>query len=97
MNVLGSSLKPSSLEAEIAFDYEASAEANAIVNAILPDNIKLPKDLTIKTARQGKKVMINVECGECLLTFIATVDDLLEAISTAERSVSAVKENTNDL
>jgi len=96
MSVLGNNLEPPSLEAEISFDYETVAEANAVVNAILPDNVKLPKDLTIKTARQGKKVTTNIECRECLLTFVATIDDLLEAVSVAERSVSAVKENTND-
>ena len=97
MSVLGSNLEPPSLEAEIAFDYETIAEANAVADAISPDNVKTPKDLAIKTVRQGKKVMTNIECGACLLTFIATIDDLLEAISIAERSVSAVKENTDDL
>ena len=89
--MLRSNWKPPSLEAEIAFSYETVAEANAVVDAISPDNVRIPEDLTIKTIRQGRKVLTNIECEAGLLTFIATIDDLLEAISIAERSVSAVE------
>jgi hypothetical protein len=96
MNALENSWEPPSLEAEISFSYETITLANAVADAISPDNVKAPEHLIIKTIRQGRKVMTSVECRKGLLTFIATIDDLLEAISTAEKSVSAVNENKDD-
>lgn len=94
--MLRSNWKPPSLEVEIALSYETVTEANAVVDAITPDNVRIPKDLAIKTIRRGRKALTSVECRAGLLTFIATIDDLLEAISIAERSVSAVRENAGD-
>lgn len=93
MKVSKNNWKPPNLEAEIALSYETITEANAVVNAVSPDNVKTPEDLTIKTIQKGRKMLTNIECTSGLLTFIATLDDLLEATSIAERSVSAVKEN----
>lgn len=84
------------LEAEIALSYETVAEANAVADAISPDNVRVPTGLTIKTIRQKRKVLTDIECEAGLLTFVATIDDLLEAISIAERSVLAAKDNTDD-
>ncbi len=91
-----SNWEPPSLEAKIAFSYETVTEANAIVDAITPDNVRIPEDLAIMTIRQGRKMLTCIECGAGLLTFIATIDDLLEAIEIAERSVSAMRENAGD-
>ena len=95
--MLRSNWKPPNLEVEIALSYETVTEANAVVDAITPDNVRIPKDLAIKTIRRGKKALTSVECRASLLTFIATIDDLLEAISIAERSVSTVKQKADDL
>jgi len=92
MNVSKNSSEPPNLEAEIALSYGTITEANAVVNAVSPDNVKTPEALTIKTIRRGREVLTNIECGSSLLTFIATIDDLLEAISIAERTISTVKE-----
>lgn len=93
MNVSKNSWEPPNLQAEIALYYGTITEANAVANAVSPDNVKIPEGLTIKTAQRGRKVLTNIECKSSLLTFIATIDDLLEAMSIAERSFSAVKGN----
>lgn len=86
-----------SLEAEIAFSYATIREANAVVDAISPDNAKTPEGLVAKTIRQGRKAVTRIECTAGLMTFIATIDDLLEAISIVERSVLTVKQKADDL
>jgi len=81
------------LNAEISVSYETTREADAVFEAVAPDNVKVPKGLLIKTVKQGTKVFTKVECRTKLLTFIATIDDLMSAISVAERSISAVKKH----
>ncbi len=96
MNLSERSRGPQSLEAEISLSYETITEARAVANAVSPDNVKAPEDLTIKTVHLGRKVLTDVGCKSGLLTFIATIDDLLEAISIAERSVLSVKKGWDE-
>jgi len=79
------------LEAEISLSYKTSREAEAVARAVSPDNARVPKDLSIRTTRQGTRVLTILKCRATMLTFISTMDDLLSAVSVAERSVSAVK------
>ncbi len=53
--------------------------------------MKIPEGLTIKTMKQGRIVLSHIICRSSMLTFIATIDDLLSAVSVAERSISTVK------
>jgi hypothetical protein len=78
------------LEAEISLSYEGDKQAKAIADAVFPDNAKIPEGLTIKTVKRGRNVLTRVECRSSMLTFIATIDDLLGAVSVAERSISTV-------
>jgi len=79
------------LQAEIALTYKSTKEAEAVEQAVSPDNVKVPLGLSIKTTKQGKRVLTQILCETKLETFIATIDDLLSAVSVAERAVSAVK------
>lgn len=79
------------MEAKIVLSYKTLREAEAVANAVSPDNVKVPEGLSIKTMRQGKIVLTNIECKSRLQTFVATTDDLLSAVSVAERTLSAVK------
>ena len=69
-------------------------EAEAVSQAVLPDNIRVPRGLSIKTTRQGTKVFTKIECRTELMTFAATIDDLMSAVSVAERSISAAKKHS---
>ena len=91
MNSLKSNWKLLRLQAEIALTYKSTKEAEAVEQAVSPDNVKVPLGLSIKTTKQGKKVLTQILCETKLETFIATIDDLLSAVSVAERAVSAVK------
>jgi len=79
------------LEANIMLSYNTLREAEAVADAVSPDNVKVPEGLSVKTTRRGKKVFTNIECESKLQTFVATIDDLLSAVSVAERALWAIK------
>jgi len=81
------------LNAEIAFFYKTIQEAEALVKALTPDNAQVPRGLIIRTTRRGTKVLTTIEGRTKLLTFFATIDDLVSAVSVAERSISAVRKH----
>jgi len=79
------------LEAEIILDYEDAEIAEAVAKAVSPDNFKTPRGLSIKTTWRKEKVLTKIKCKTKLSTFIATIDDLLFCISTAEKTLRTVK------
>jgi len=78
------------LEATIKLEYGNPKTADAIANAVSPDNFKTPTALTIKTERKSNNVITEIQTEEKLATFIATIDDLLFCVSTAEKTIRAV-------
>jgi len=76
------------LEAEIILKYESERDAEAITNAVSPDNVKTPPGLTVKTVRRGSSVVTLVRCEGRIETFLATINDLLAAVQVAERAIS---------
>jgi hypothetical protein len=79
------------LKAEISLTYRNAREAEAVANAVSPDNVKVPPGLSMKTVRRKNKVLTWIECETRLQTFIATIDDLLACVSVAEKAFTAVK------
>lgn len=80
------------MEAEIILAYDNPLEAEAIAEAVSPDNVKVPPGLSIKTVRRKAKVLTRIECEESRFgTFISTIDDFLSCVSVAEKALSAVK------
>lgn len=74
------------MEAEIKLSYQNKREAEAVAQAVSPDNVKVPSGLSVKTTKKGSKVFTNVKCETKLQTFIATIDDLLCCIAIAEKA-----------
>lgn len=79
------------LKAELSLAYDDPKEAEAIAQAISPDNLEVPTGLRVKTARRGRSVFTSVSCEKSLETFIATLDDLLACASVAEKALGSVK------
>jgi hypothetical protein len=75
------------LEATITLEYGDAKAADAIANAVSPDNFKTPAGLFIKTVRKGRRVLTEVKTEGKLATFLATIDDLLFCVSTAEKTL----------
>ncbi len=80
------------MEAKITLSYKNEREAEAVVKAVSPDNVKVPYGLYVETKREGSKVFTLIRCKKGLQTFMATIDDLLSHVSIAERAFSVVKE-----
>jgi hypothetical protein len=78
-------------EAEIKLVYGSVREAEAVFLGVSPDNVPVPRGLVVRSVRRGRCVVTRVVCDSRLLTFLATVDDFLGAVSVAERSVSVVE------
>jgi tRNA threonylcarbamoyladenosine modification (KEOPS) complex Pcc1 subunit len=81
------------LEAKVTLEYRDAKTAEAIERAVSPDNLKTPEGLQVKTVRENNRVVTEISCDGKLATFTATIDDLLFSASTAEKTVSAIKEN----
>jgi tRNA threonylcarbamoyladenosine modification (KEOPS) complex Pcc1 subunit len=80
------------LQATITLEYGNAKTAEAIANAVSPDNFKTPAGLFIKTFRAHNSVVTEIKAEEKIATFIATIDDLLFSVSTAEKTLRIAKE-----
>ncbi|MEM3626590.1 MAG: KEOPS complex subunit Pcc1 [Candidatus Bathyarchaeia archaeon] len=81
------------MEAEVILEYNDERTAEAIAKAVSPDNFKTPPCLSIRTFRDGRSVITHIACSGKIQTFIATVDDLLFCISTAEKTLQLTKKS----
>jgi len=79
------------LEAEITLEYDDVKIAEAVAKAVSPDNFKTPEGLLIKTMRIANKVSTHIRSQGKFQTFIATIDDLLFCVSTAEKTLQITK------
>jgi hypothetical protein len=78
------------LQATITLEYDNRETAVAIAKAVSPDNFKTPAGLTVKTEQKGTKVITEIQLEGKIATFIATIDDLLENASTAEKTLNII-------
>jgi hypothetical protein len=79
------------LEATVTLEYIDAKTAEAVANAVSPDNFKTPIGMLVKTRMQDTKVLTIIECEGKLATFTATIDDLLFSASTAEKTLDTIK------
>ena len=79
------------MEAEIVVEYDDAKTSKAVAEAVSPENFKTPRDLTIKTTVEGTRVVTQIKNFGRLLTLIATIDDLLFSIRTAEDILQTTK------
>ena len=79
------------MEATITLEYTNEKTAQAVANAVSPDNFKTPIGLHVKTVREDRKVVTQIQCEGKLATFTATIDDLLFSASTAEKTLKTIK------
>ena len=80
------------LQATITLEYIDAKTAEAIAKAVSPDNLKVPFGLKVNTNSDDCQVVTDIICEGKLATFIATLDDLLFSVSTAEKTLQTVKQ-----
>ena len=78
------------MEATVTLEYADEKTAQAIAQAVSPDNFKTPIGLSVKTVRDNNKVITRIQCEGKLATFTATIDDLLFSASTAEKTLRII-------
>jgi hypothetical protein len=83
------------LQATIQLDYADEKTAEAVAKAVSPDNFKVPVGLQVSTFREDNKVLTKIDCSGKLSTFIATIDDFLFCVTTAERTLCAIRKMKN--
>ena len=71
---------------EVEIPFSSSAEAEAAVKALIPDNINFPKGLSMKTFSRGSRLAIELT-GKNIptATILSTLDEILEHISVAKK------------
>lgn len=76
--------------ATINITYSDPETARFIMEAISPDNLRAPPGLAIDTEVVGSKLRVKVSCSKGVGSLIATVDDLLSCVQTAEKAIIEV-------
>jgi tRNA threonylcarbamoyladenosine modification (KEOPS) complex Pcc1 subunit len=76
----------------ITLEYDDERTAEAIANAVSPDNRRAPLAIGITTVRKEKSVITEIYAETGLARFIATIDDLLSSTSIAEKTLKIVQE-----
>lgn len=79
------------METEIKLTYKNEKEAQAVTEAVSPDNMEVPRGLQIETVQNGSEVNTKIQCQTKLGTLIATIDDLLACVSVAEKTFKVAK------
>ena len=79
------------MQATITLEYGDAKIAEAVANAVSPDNFKTPVGLTVKTSLRENAVVTEVFADGKMATFIATIDDLLSSVTVAEKTVKAIQ------
>ena len=72
------------MRASVVCGYKKREAAKAIAAAIQPDNLQAPKGVRVRTKVDIARVTTLVELDGRIETLLATLDDLLACISTAE-------------
>ncbi len=79
------------MQATITLEYGNAKIAEAVANAVSPDNFKTPVGLTVKTSLRENAVVTEVSAEGKMATFIATIDDLLSSVTVAEKTLRAIQ------
>jgi hypothetical protein len=83
------------LQAIVTLKYKDQKTAQAVAEAVSPDNFKTPIGLQVKTTHDNNNVVTAIECDCKLATFTATIDDLLSSASTAEKTIKTITKIKN--
>jgi hypothetical protein len=80
------------LEAKIILEYRDPKTALAVARSVSPDNFSAPPSLRICTSNRNNQVLTEMKAEEKLSTLIATIDDFLFCVSTAEKTLQIIND-----
>ena len=76
------------ITALIELNFSNKSELNAVMSALLPDNINFPKGLTMKMFSNNNTLYLDFLCHNGIRTLANTVDEILEHISIAKKLIT---------
>jgi len=79
------------LRAEVEIEFRDELEAKAIAEAVSPDNLEAPEGLKVETWFEGHKLYTVIECRRGVESLVATLDDLLACVHSAEKAIEALR------
>jgi hypothetical protein len=76
---------------EIRVQYDERETVEAVLQAISPDNMTVPEGQTLNARLEDNTLIIEIECERGLGSLIATLDDLLSCIQSADIALKQVE------
>ncbi len=79
------------MKAKIRISFSNPREAEAVSKALQPDDAETPSYLKVSTVSKGRYIESEIICQDKLETLISTIDDMLNSIVMAKKTLSAVR------
>ena len=73
----------------IEIKFSKNAEMNAIMKALIPDNINFPKGLSMQMfSKDNNILLLEFFCNVGIETLLNTVDEVLDHVSIAKKVIT---------
>ena len=69
------------IKSSMKIHFDSEKEVDTIIDALTPDNIRIPEGLKIDIKAHNKYLVIDIYCENGTRTFLNTIDELIEHIS----------------
>lgn len=76
------------IKSSMKIEFDSKKEINTMINALTPDNVRIPEGLKINIRAENKCLIIDIQCKNGSGTFLNTIDELLEHISLSRAVTS---------
>lgn len=76
------------IKSSMKIEFNSKKEIDTMINALTPDNVRIPEGLKINIRAENKCLIIDIQCKNGSGTFLNTIDELLEHISLSRAVTS---------
>jgi hypothetical protein len=76
------------IKSKMKIEFDSKKEIDTMINALTPDNVRIPEGLKINIRAENKCLIIDIQCKNGSGTFLNTIDELLEHISLSKAVTS---------
>lgn len=72
----------------IEIKFSRNSELNAIMKALIPDNVNFPKGLSMEMFSNNNTLFLKFLCNTKIETLINTIDEVLDFISLSKKVIT---------
>ena len=76
------------IKSSMKIEFDSKKEIDTLINALTPDNVRIPEGLKINIRAENKCLIVDIQCKNGSGTFLNTIDELLEHISLSKAVTS---------